>query len=267
MELQLDGSAVYLNTGGVEWKDDQPTLCFIHGASLDHSVWVLFSRYFARRGYNVVTPDLPGHGKSAGQLLPDIESMGEWVDGLLASVAKTPVALCGHSMGSLVALHAASVTPERYSHLLMLGTSYPMAVGDALLNAARDNDQAAIDMVSIFGHAYSSRLGGNPVGGINVMHSATVLMAAAGPDVMYTGLNACNDYTGGDIAAKRISDSSIRPTLVLGEEDMMTPPAATASLRTALAAEVEILSRCGHMMMAEQPEQTLQAILRALAPE
>lgn len=263
MEVKLDGNSVYINCGGVEWQPQKKTLCLVHGASLDHTVWMLYSRYFARHGYNVICPDLPGHGRSDGAPLKSIESKADWLNRLLAQVASDAgesVALVGHSMGSLVALHAAGTEPQRYTHLLLLGTGSPMKVGEGLLNAARDNHQAAIDMVSIFGHSLSSRLGGNPVAGINIMQSAMTLMAASAPGVMYAGLNACNEYQVGQKAASQVT---AKTTLILGRHDMMTPTSTAVAIGEEMSATT-IMLECGHMMMAEVPEATLQAMLTAL---
>jgi len=275
MQLIVQDKPAYINTGGVPWQPDQPWLCLVHGAALDHSVWVLFTRYFARQGYNVVVPDLPGHGRSAGEAPETIESMADWLLDVLdaafatlgpdaSAAAEKATSIVGHSMGSLAALQAAASRPGLFSHLVLLGTSVPMPVGDALLDAARDNHQASIDMVSIFGHAFQSRLGGNPVAGINILESAMALLAAAPPGVMYRGLSACNNYSGGLQAAAAVS---ARATLILGEKDMMTPPVGAVDVHKALGPEAGLitLSECGHMMLAEQPEKTLQSLLEALA--
>ena len=42
---------------------------FVHGAGMDHSVWPLQARHFAYRGWNALAVDLPGHGRSGGELL------------------------------------------------------------------------------------------------------------------------------------------------------------------------------------------------------
>ena len=165
-------------------------------------------------------------------------------------------------MGSLVALQTASMQKNDIQRLLLLGSAVPMPVGDALLNAARDNDHASIDMVSIFGHSLQSRLGGNPVAGINVLGAAIKLMEQAGPGVMFGGLNACNNYTAGLEQASKVKAAT---TLILGEQDMMTPPSGAKAVAKALNAETILLPKCGHMMLAERPEATLQAMLKGLA--
>jgi len=109
MNVEFNDAKVFISTGGVNWTAGQPTLLLLHGAGLNRTVWTLFSRYFARRGYNVLAPDFPAHGNSSGDLLTSIEAMARWVNGLLehcvaehAELSIEDVRLAGHSMGSLV---------------------------------------------------------------------------------------------------------------------------------------------------------------------
>ena len=46
-----------------------PSVIFIHGAGMDHTVWTLQTRFFAHHGRNVLALDLPGHGRSEGPAL------------------------------------------------------------------------------------------------------------------------------------------------------------------------------------------------------
>ena len=66
MNLDIDGHEAFAYTGGRAFLPGQPSIVFVHGGGLDHSVWILQSRYFAHHGYNVLAIDLPGHGRSAG---------------------------------------------------------------------------------------------------------------------------------------------------------------------------------------------------------
>jgi pimeloyl-ACP methyl ester carboxylesterase len=61
--------------------------------------------------------------------------------------------LSGHSMGSLVALEASQIAPQRVRGLALVGTTYPMKVSDALLATSLDDEPAAIDMVNIWSHS------------------------------------------------------------------------------------------------------------------
>src|SRR4051794_25152134 len=113
MQLTINGSDVFVATGGKPFDADLPTVVFLHGAGMDHTAWAQHDRWFAHHGYSVLAPDLPGHGRSGGKLLPDIAEMADWTASLLdASGAKT-AKLIGHSMGSLIALELAARHPAK----------------------------------------------------------------------------------------------------------------------------------------------------------
>ena len=111
MELQVLGQTAYAYTGGKRFDPALPCVVFIHGALNDHSVWTLLARWHAHHGYSVLAVDLPGHGRSGGAPLPDVQSLADWVWALLDAAGVARAALVGHSMGSLIALEAAAGAP------------------------------------------------------------------------------------------------------------------------------------------------------------
>ena len=285
MRLELDGRSVFVGRGGVAAapdgapsgddpsRDAVPTVVFVHGAGMDRTVWLLHARWFARRGFDVVAPDLPGHGGSAGPSLPDVPAMADWLGALLEALrtdhglAAGRVSLVGHSMGALVALEAASRTVDADA-LLLLGVGYPMAVGDALLDAAAANERAAIDMITIHGHGHASRLGRNPMPGISVLNASAALLERAAPGVLHADLAACRGYAGAEAAAERLGArrERARIAIVAGDEDRMTPMRGTRTLAGLLGAPVTTVRGSGHMLMAERPEEVLREMRAALVP-
>lgn len=262
MDYDINGDKIYANTGGIEYNPEQETIVFVHGAGMDHTMWVLFNRFFVRNGFNTLALDLPGHGKSAGAPLSSVEQMADWLEIFLHKAGIGKTSLVGHSLGSLIAIEAASRLPDKINRLILLGTACPMPVGEPLLSAARLNKHSAVDMIMLYGHAYCSQLGGNPVAGVHIVNSSMRLLERALDGRLYTDLNACNEYTNGLNAAANIQ---VPCTLILGEEDKMTPLAATQALIEVLESPVvEILTDCGHMMLSEQPEQVHQAMAAAL---
>jgi len=222
------------------------------------NVWTLYARYWAKAGYNVVALDLPGHGLSKGDVLKTVEENAVFVCGLLKDLKLDhAVTVVGHSMGSLIALECASQL-SGLQRLLMLGTAVPMGVGDALLDAAKANDQSAIDMISLFGHCYASQLGGNPIAGVSVQLFAERLLESAAPGVLYNDLRACREYKAGIEAAQKIQSPV---GLILGALDQMTHPSgADEVFKTFKKATKIVIPDCGHMMMSEKPELTHKAI-------
>ena len=255
MRVQLHGEMVCFGTGGGDAPAEAPTIAFVHGAGFDHSVWVMPARYFARHGYRVVAPDLPGHGRSTGEPLRSIEAMADWLADLFELLGTRPVTVVGHSMGSLVALACARRHPQQVERIALLGTSAPMPVGPPLLAAAADNDHAAIDMANTWSHSTAGRLGASAVPGMSNMNGAQRWMESMPDGVYHADLAACNAYQP-DLGVGDL------PVLVIaGSEDRMTPVRAGRAVAEALpGAQTVTLPGCGHAMLSEQPNPVLDAL-------
>ncbi|OGQ56703.1 MAG: alpha/beta hydrolase [Deltaproteobacteria bacterium RIFCSPLOWO2_02_FULL_53_8] len=262
MLLNIQGHDTYCYTGGKPFNPVLPTAVFIHGAQCDHSVWILQTRYFAHHGFGVLAVDLPGHGRSKGTALTSIEAMADWLLALLDAANVRQATLIGHSMGSLIALEATFQAPERVAALALIGTAYPMKVSDALLDAAKNDEQKAIDMVNIWSHSSIAQKPSSPGPGFYVMGGSLRLkqrISAINPaQVFYKDFFACNAYANGERAAQSVKC----PTLfLLGKQDIMTPPKTTAILTEAIPhGKVLKIDYSGHELMAEQPDAVLDAL-------
>ena len=267
MLLQVNGQAAYCYTGGKAFDASLPTVVFIHGAQNDHSVWILQTRYFAHHGYSVLAVDLPGHGRSKGKALTSVEAMADWLLQVMDAAGVEKAHLVGHSMGSLIALETQARAPARVSKMALVGTAYPMKVSDTLLNAALNEEQTAIDMVNIWSHSSIAQKPSFPGPGFYVSGGGRRLMQHVSrhseEKVFHIDFSACNAYANGEAAAQ----AATCPTLfLLGKRDMMTPPKATATLTKAIAhAKVVQLDRCGHALMAEQPDAVLDNLFGFMA--
>jgi pimeloyl-ACP methyl ester carboxylesterase len=258
MQLSVNGKETFVATGGRDFDPALPAVVFLHGAGFDHSTWALHSRWFAYHGHAVLVPDLPGHGRSAGPALPSITAMADWTIALLEAAGAKPAHLIGHSMGSLIVLDVAARHPDRVSALSLIGTAATMTVGPDLLKAAETNDQAAIDMVSIWGLGYAAELGGSRAPGLWMHGGAQATLKRCAPGVLFNDLSACNSYQDALTSAARIK---VPVTLILGEKDMMTPAKAGRALASVIPhARTIVLPGAGHMMMAERPDDLLAAL-------
>lgn len=246
----------FVSTAGSEHEAGRPAIAFVHGAGMDHTVWTPLARYFARHGYNVVNPDLPAHGRSRGAALTGVHDMAEWLVSLLGRLEQVRVDLVGHSMGSLVALDVAANHPERIRKLALLGTSVTMPVAPKLLAAAQEDRPEAIAMANTWSH--SGALGGAENPGMWNLGVGARLIERARAGVFHADLAACNDFSnGGELAAA----ISVPTLIVVGANDLMTAP--ISALRVAELVEdasVRTLPGCGHSMMAERPNEVLDAL-------
>lgn len=261
MQLEINGATAYAYTGGKAFDPGLPAIVLIHGAQNDHSVWALQSRYLAHHGHAVLALDLPGHGRSSGPALTSVEAMADRVLAVLKAAGVRRALLAGHSMGSLIALEASHRAPDVVAGLALLGTTYPMKVSDALLETARSDEAAAIDMVNIWSHSSIAHKPSCPGPGFSVMGGARRLMqrmSARNPaQLFYTDFAACNSYANGEAAANAVRC----PTLfVFGKKDAMTPPRSTKLLLAALKHGKIVNVDAGHQMMAEAPDAVLDAL-------
>jgi pimeloyl-ACP methyl ester carboxylesterase len=263
MELELHGARVFLADFGKGCDPARATVLFVHGAGMDHSVWPLQARHFAYRGWNSLAADLPGHGRSGGELLPSIAAMADWLDGLIQALRVPAVHLVGHSMGALIALDLAARYADRIAGLALLGAAPRMPVHPALLEAAARAGPLAPELICDWGFGPAGHFGGHKAPGSWMLgHALRLLGASSGPR-LHTDLAACNAYQDGLQAAAKLRC----PTLLLaGVADRMTPARQGAKLAEAIKdARLVTLPACGHMLMVEQPDATLDALVAFLA--
>ncbi len=262
MELIVNGSKTFCYTGGKPFDPAKPTVIFIHGVLNDHSVWILQTRSLAHHGWNVLAPDLPGHGRSAGDPPTSVEAASEFVLALMDAAGVDKAALVGHSFGALIALETAGRAAHRVSHLVLVGVAFPMKVSPVLLEASQNDPEKAIAMVNTFSHSTlappPSALGpGTWLYGGSRALMRRVLASNPRVNVFHTGFMACDSYTGGDAAMPQVT----APTLfILGQQDQMTPPKATQSLIKAAQHGTVAMVPGGHQMMLEAPDAVLAAL-------
>lgn len=258
MDLTVVGKRVFAGTGGRDLDPARPLLVLLHGAGMDHTVWVLQSRYFAYHGFSVLALDLPGHGRSEGPALPTIEALADWTAAVVAASGFERASLVGHSMGAAVALSAAARAPERVSRIALLGAALAMPVHPDLLAAAASGSDLAPQLMTFWGLGRAAQIGGHPTSGLWLTGAARQLIRRGAGPSLSADLAACAGWTGGKEAAA----GTRCPALVLaGSDDRMIPAAKARDLATAISgARIETLAGSGHMMMLEAPDATVAAL-------
>lgn len=295
MYLRVDGRQVFASNGGKSFDFALPSVVFVHGAGMEHVVWALQSRYFAYHGHNTFAVNLPGHGRDAshgqasgygfraapehaerhwlsaklsqsakpaysdGPPLDSIEAIADWLPKLFDAAGIKQALLVGHSMGALAALECAARHPARVAKLALLGAAPKMPVHPVLLDSSAKDDQLAYELVTAWGHGPAGHIGGNRAPGSWLMGNAVRILARSATQVLHNDLAACNAYQNGLDAAAKLQS----PTLVIaGEQDRMTPARQAKKLVDAMPdGRLVTLANCGHMMMVEQPDAALDALI------
>jgi pimeloyl-ACP methyl ester carboxylesterase len=258
MDLNIGGKSAFVATGGRPFDPDKPALVLVHGAGMDHTVWSMQARFFAHHGFSVMNLDLPGHGRSEGPAPSTIPAYTDWLANAIEVIGARDVHLVGHSMGSLIAMSLAARGDGNVTKVALLGTLPHIQVAEGLLTAAENNDHSAYESIVGWGVGRRAQMGGHRSPGSWVAGASLRLLEAGQPGVLGNDLGACHRWTDGLESAGRITCPTL---LLLGSDDRMTPARGTKLLADVIAqCRTTILAGAGHMMMTEQPDETLDAL-------
>jgi len=258
MYVDINGHKSFFSNGDGNIKPEQRSVVFLHGAAMDHTVWVLPARYFSRHNYNVYAFGFPGHVRSESALCNTIDAMSDWRSNAMTALDINSAAIVGHSMGSLVVLNFASRYPQSTRVLALLGTSTLMPVADPLMNAAKRNHHDAIDMANTWSHSDIGQLGGNEMPGNCMTMGGQRLLERAREDVFFNDLKACNEFRNGDELVSSIAADTL---VIVGAQDKLTAVvSAHKGAANIPSSRVVNLSPCGHTMLSEQPNAVLDAL-------
>jgi pimeloyl-ACP methyl ester carboxylesterase len=258
MKLTVDGRAVFATTGGTKFDPAKPAVIFLHGAGFDRTAWRLQTRWFAHHGRSVLAVDFPAHGWSQGPELPTIAAMADWTAALIDAAGVQSAALVGHSMGALVALDTAARYASQVRALALCGVAAAMPVHPEMLESAKANTLKVQELMTFWGMGNALHKGGMVSPGLWLRREALAVLSRNKPGVIHTDLAACNAYKD---APGRAGDVKCPTVLVLGDGDLMTPAAKAKPLAAAIAgARTVTIANCGHFMMVERPDETLEAL-------
>ena len=257
MKINVRNEEVFASTGGRNFDPSGNVVLFIHGSGQSQLGFMLQHRFFANRGFQCVTPDMPGHGLSKGQPLETIEDMAHWYAEFMQTAGIKNASLVGHSMGGLIELELASQYQNLVSKAAFISTALAIPINEALLDLAKNDQRAAIAAMMDWGHGPAGHIHDHSVPGTSHMNYGSQLMANNAAGALYADLVACNLYKSGPIAAESIKCPTL--TIVCGQ-DRMTPRKTGLKLNEAIGGELVEITQSGHMSITEQPFEVNKAL-------
>ena len=258
MRINVDGRAVFATTGGAHFDPARPAVIFLHGAGFDRTAWRLQTRFFAHHGRSVLAVDFPAHGWSDGPALASIAALADWTAKLIEAAGLKQAALVGHSMGALVALDTAARYSDKVRALGLCGIATEMPVHPEMLESAKANTLKVQELMTFWGMGNALHKGGMVSPGLWLRRESLAVLAGNKPDVISIDLVACNAYKDAPARAAAVNCPTV---LVLGDGDLMTPAGKAKPLAAAIAgSKTVVVANCGHFMMVERPDETLEAL-------
>lgn len=253
MYFEVNAKQVFATTGGKAFDNSKPVVVFLHGSGFDHTVWNLQSRFFAFRNYAVLALDLPGHTNSDGPPLESIEDMATWLNEVMEALDTKDISLVAHSQGCLVGLEYASRYPDRLRSATFITSGLATPVNDVLLNAAKDDPESAIAMMTGWGFGSAGHMHQGPIPGNSMVSGGKKIMRGNTPDALSADLNACNNYTNGKQAAPKVQGPI---QVIVAGKDRMAPRKATDELIAHLRdPQVSVIPESGHIVPQEVPNK------------
>jgi pimeloyl-ACP methyl ester carboxylesterase len=261
-ELEWRGTPLRYAAGG-----DGPPLVLVHGLGGTIENWRALAPSLAA-GHRVIVPDLPGHGASAP--LPEarnVDALAEAVLGIVDAEDVRDAVWVGHSLGGVVVLRAAALSPGAVRGLVLAAaagigsTSRAAQLTLAVLGVARPGR-----VIAPYRQAWAhSRLG---------RRAAFGWWGAADPDALAPELAEAflvgpAHHTDIRQAGKALLVSDPRfeldrvtcPCLCLwGASDNWVHVEDGIEYARRLRAPLRTIAGCGHLLIGERPDACLAAI-------
>lgn len=214
---------------------------FLHGLGGNIYNWAYQTKYFSETN-NVVSLELPGHGRSSGKGGSTIEYYTELIRKFFDIMELDNLVLVGHSMGGVVSLDFSFKFPERVKALGLVSSSAKFDIPTQKLMELKD------DMESIFGSLDKAKEKMKDIDERLVTNDMMVLLG----DVM-----AIKKYDG----VSHLSELKMPTLVIVGADDILSPVAYSEQLHANIKnSELQIIEHAGHMVMVEA-HQGFNAVL------
>jgi pimeloyl-ACP methyl ester carboxylesterase len=248
-DLVIDGLRLHVAEAG-----GGPALLLVHGLTASHAVWQPTIETFADR-WRVIAPDLPGHGESAK---PDAPYTIDFFAGMMRSLARAldvrEAVVCGSSLGGRVALELALWYPAFTRALVLaapaVGYSIAMRPVGHALGALTGPRILRASLERFFQQNFHDRA---RIGHIARRRILEERLAA--PDFPDFTRAVARSLAGVLRSEPQPVERVTQPVLVVwGRQDRLVPLRRSQSLlRRIPHARLQVLERCGHLPMLEQP--------------
>ena len=255
--LTVSGVALHYRIGG---RAGKPRIAFTNSLGSDMRIWDAVEQIL-RDDFEMLLFDQRGHGLSQDLVGPyTLDDLSGDLLALLEALGWKRTALCGVSVGGLIAMNAALKDAVRFSHLMLFDTA--PRIGNTDLWAARI---ATVEADGLEAHADGFLARWFPTSFAQAQPEAWQgwkRMLEATPKQGY--IATCAALRDADLTAS-VHRLDLPVMLLAGTEDVSTPPSLVrqATDRIAGSRFVTILG-AGHLPMIDAGEEVASEIRRFL---
>lgn len=216
-------------------------IVFVHGAGGNSLLWTRTLQYLSGQS-TAFAVNLPGH--PSGEIT--CETVGCYSDSVLRFIEERgmvdPV-VCGHSMGSAVALRLAIDHPSKIGGLVIVSGGAKLGVDPTILDGLKGQPLRAIEQIITPRSFYSIDLG--------LGREARAALSVSNLAVFLNDYLACNSFD----VRKDLQGITARTLVLCGDKDTMTPPKWAHYLAANIGgSQLRFVKDSGHMLPLEKPE-------------
>jgi pimeloyl-ACP methyl ester carboxylesterase len=245
------GLHYFLHEGGSILK---PPLVLIHGAGGDHLSWPPEVRRLP--GYRVITPDLPGHGKTAGPGRQSVQDYARDVAEFIDVVSFSRAVFVGHALGGAIALALALDYPDRVAGIGLISTGPTLPIPSSVIENAANLSTLLLAIKSLQEMSLGSQTPENLKG---VVYKRLIKTRQT---LLLDDLLASDRFN----VVDRLHAIQTPVLVVCGTEDKLTPLRFSEILSSKIpGAALQTVEGAGHMLALEQPGRLAKLISVFLA--
>ena len=245
-----------VTSGGVvyERRGSGRPVVLLHGWCLNRRMWT-YEEDLLVGAYDVITPDLPGFGRSDGVPGPyDLAAYADSVQALLTELELTDAVLVGFAFGAAVAMSAATRDDSRIAGVVLVGVTSGAAfpAEKMIRSMRRDWPDFARRSATVLCTRHSDAT----TSWLESMFGATALTVAVDAAALL-----------GEFEPEPLASALSVPALVVhGADDDVTPVSLSESC-AALAPQgrAQVLPDCGHLAVLDQRAALHDAVSEFLA--
>lgn len=246
---------------GLEYEESgagTPIIC-LHGIGGNTSSFG--PQFGGLPGYRLIAVNLPGYGNSDLMDDPTFPKLAARIVDFLDACGLQAAHLCGQSIGGMIAMETACVTPDRVASLVLIGTTDAFGgrdhrFKDAFL-AARLKPLDAGETLATLAPKFVSGIAGPDIS--DAAYDSAVASMAAVPEATYRAIIRCL------VTFNRrddIATLTMPACLIAGTHDTNAPAKTMARMADRMPnAEYHLVAGAGHLITLEKGAET-NAILQ-----
>jgi pimeloyl-ACP methyl ester carboxylesterase len=264
--IETDGAALYVRTGG-----QGPAVVMLHGFGDTGDMWAPAASLLAQ-DHTVIVPDLRGMGLSSHpEGGYDKKTQARDIAAVMDTLGITEAALVTHDIGNMVGYAFAAQFPSRVTRWVVIDAPLPgIGPWDEILRnpllwhfnfRGPDVERLVQGRERIYLDRFWNELSANPQA-IDEETRSHYASLYARPGAMHSAFNQFGAFTQDAADNKELSAKGklTMPVLALGGDHSFGTQMADIMHLVAEDVTAGVITKSGHWVMEEQPEQTAGAI-------